>query len=203
MSHTYQIFFLCVALLEKHDCLLFFPRLLPSVCILLFCCYCHWFSFTLLHFQSFPEWNHSRWVLSAPPCKGFDQHLTSQNSKFLSSHIFQFLKWHPGSLPHPFYPYNKDLLSIAIKHLKKKGLVLVLSYLGSDSFEVLENIEVVYKTSLGIAKGKLKEGRFLRKWLMNWVFRSKFSEERSSRQAESMDWLSLQKMWVLLRSHTW
>lgn len=201
MSH--MIFFLCVAFLEKHDCLLFFHRLLPSVCILLFCCYCHWFSFTLLHFQSFPEWNHSSWVISALSCKGFDQHLTSQNSKFSSSHIFQFRIWHPGSLSHPLYPFNKGLLSIAIKNLEKKGLVFVLSYLGLDSFEFLEKIEAVYKTSLWMEKGKPKERCFLRKWLKNWVFRGNFSEERSFRQAERMDWLPLQNMWVLLRSSMW
>lgn len=59
------------------------------------------------------------------------------------------------------------MLSIAIKNLKHKGLGLVLSYLGLDSFEFLEKIEAVYKTSLWMEKGKLKEKCFLKKLLTN------------------------------------
>jgi len=96
-------------------------------------------------------------------CKGFDQPLTSQNSKFSATHAFQFLKRHPGSSAHPFFPFNKGLLSAAIQILEKKGLVLFHSYFGLDSSEFLEKIEAVYKTSLWAEKKRKKREVFSQK----------------------------------------
>lgn len=128
-------------------------------------------------------------------CKGFDQPLTSQNSEFSATRTFRFLKWHPGSLPHLFFLFNKCLLSIAIKILGKKGLVLFHSYL--DTSEFLEKIEAVYKTCLWAEKRKLKK----RGIFSENVWTTEFSDASFHRQTECMDWLPLQKIWVFLRSY--
>lgn len=117
-------------------------------------------------------------IFSPFSCKGFDQPLTLKKSEFSPTHTFYFLTWQPSSLPHPFFPSNKGLLSTAIKILGKKGLVLYHSYSGLDSSEFLEKIEVAYKTSLWQKKGNLKREVFSQKTLeelsfLKWVFTEK------------------------------